>query len=115
MNMERANKIILEAIEQSERADTLILDDPVSLEEAINTCETSLPIVLDLNGEKLDVTQFSENKNKKIEVFVGPEGGWGEKDLKLFKEKNCKKIKIGENVLRAETAAVAISSLLLLR
>ena len=52
---------------------------------------------------------------EKIGVFIGPEGGWSDKELDLFKKYNVSLVKLGNQVLRAETAAVAVSTLMLLK
>lgn len=121
INMERADKIVREASEQSERVDFPFVDEPISLKEAISICETdSEPIVLDLKGEMINVTQLrqinSDNSEqaKEIYIFVGPEGGWSQKDFEEFEKIKYKKVTLGKQVLRAETASVAICSLLLL-
>ena len=39
---------------------------------------------------------------------IGPEGGWSDREEMYFKRHGYKLISLGENVLRAETAAVAV-------
>ncbi len=39
-------------------------------------------------------------------LFVGPEGGWSEKEIELFKKNNFEFRSLGQNILRAETAAI---------
>ena len=110
LNMDRADKIVREASEQSGRVDFPFVDEPITLKEAISICET--PIVLDLEGEPIDVTQLRETGN--VSIFVGPEGGWSKKDFEQFEKKEYKRVTMGPQILRAETASVAIASLLLL-
>ena len=43
---------------------------------------------------------------KNIAIFVGPEGGWTEDEINLFKKNNFKILSLGSNILRAETAAM---------
>ena len=47
-------------------------------------------------------------------VFIGPEGGWTENELNLFKRHNIKLISLGANTLRAETASISVASIFLL-
>lgn len=111
LNIERAEKIIKEASEQSERANMPVLHKIISLEDALNDAESNV-IVLHTEGNKIDVSQL--HNSTALSVFVGPEGGWGEKDLALFVKYNVSLVSMGQNVLRAETASVAVSSLILL-
>lgn len=111
LNMDRADKIVREASEQSERADVPFVDEPVSLAEALSLCETSAT-VLHLEGDPINVTQLRETG--KVSLFVGPEGGWSEKDLNQFTHTSHEIVSMGDQVLRAETASIAGCSLLLL-
>jgi 16S rRNA (uracil1498-N3)-methyltransferase len=111
LNMDRADKIVREACEQSGRADFPFVDEPISLKEAVSICETT-PIVLDLAGNQVDVTQLRGTGS--VSVFVGPEGGWSTKDFEQFGKKEYKRVTMGDQILRAETASIAICSLLLL-
>jgi len=111
ISMDRADKIVREASEQSERADVPFLDEPISLKEALSICET-IPVILHLGVPRINVTQLRETQN--VAVFVGPEGGFSDRDLEQFKRKHAQVVSLGEQVLRAETANVAICSLLLL-
>ena len=43
-------------------------------------------------------------------MLIGPEGGWSEKELELFKEKNVQVVSLPFGVLRAETAAIVASA-----
>jgi 16S rRNA (uracil1498-N3)-methyltransferase len=47
-------------------------------------------------------------------VFVGPEGGFTDQELQMFKSRNIPIVSLGTQILRAETASVAIASVLLL-
>jgi 16S rRNA (uracil1498-N3)-methyltransferase len=111
LNMDRADKIVREAAEQSARTDLPFLDEPVKLSVALKVAEET-PIILDINAPKIDLQKL--RSQKKICVFVGPEGGWGQRDRELFDKRKVEYVSFGKNVLRAETASVAIASLLLL-
>ena len=111
LNIERARKIIKEASEQSERGLMPEICEPISLEDVLVdlNCEA---IALHLSGERFDSSKL--NNISKLGLFVGPEGGWGENDIELFKKSNVELITLGSQVLRAETASVAACAKLLL-
>jgi len=113
LNLVRARKIIKESAEQSGRGVLPDIAEPVSLEAALS----SLPapaIVLDPSGENFQLSISNFQSIFKIGIFIGPEGGWSDQELQLFRDKNIPLVSLGSQILRAETAAVAVSALLLL-
>ncbi len=46
------------------------------------------------------------NKEDKVLLIVGPEGGFDNKELEYFKDNKVKFCSLGKNILRAETAAI---------
>lgn len=111
LNMDRADKIVREAAEQSGRIDLPFLDEPTKLSVALKVAEQT-PLILDIDAQKIDVPKIRSQKD--VCVFVGPEGGWGQRDKELFDKRKVEYISLGKNVLRAETASVSIASILLL-
>lgn len=134
-NFDRARKIIRESAEQSEKIFLPELHDVQSLENFLklvkpNFSSKKLSLGEDVDKKKVEKNNvkifaldfnskpfcFSNFKKNMHDVFflIGPEGGWGEGDLKLFEKFGIEKISIGSQILRAETAAIAISALMLL-
>ncbi len=112
LNVERAQKIITEAVEQSGRGIKPILHELVPLEEALEKLNCK-GFVLNIAGTPLS-NIIDKNSNEEIALFVGPEGGWSDRDLNFFKNKNIEAVSLCEATLRAETANIVASSLLLL-
>ncbi|MBU6430921.1 MAG: 16S rRNA (uracil(1498)-N(3))-methyltransferase [Patescibacteria group bacterium] len=110
INFERGRKIIKEASEQSGRGRMPILGELTDLEESLNNNFPS--IAFHPMGDKFERSNFE--KEKVIGIFIGPEGGWGDRELEIFKEREVKILSLGSQIFRAETAAVAVSSLFLL-
>jgi 16S rRNA (uracil1498-N3)-methyltransferase len=109
LNTERLVKISKEASEQSFRTTVPKIFEPLQLEKALENFDGEL-FVLDFDGESIK----NVNANK-IGILVGPEGGWSEKEREYFKNKNIKSVSLGNPVLRAETAAIVGSALILLK
>jgi 16S rRNA (uracil1498-N3)-methyltransferase len=125
LNQERLLKISVEASEQSGRGDVPEIYEPVSLQDAFallkeqekTTGEEIRAVAFDPSG-----TSFSEEmrvprspySGEVGALFIGPEGGFTEEELSLFKENNVKIRSLGSQILRAETAAVAVSALFLI-
>jgi len=71
-------------------------------------------IVLDIDGDPSGIKKQFHGAGK-IGILIGPEGGWTENERDLFEHKKIKSFSFGEQVLRAETAAIAASALILLK
>lgn len=109
LNTERLVKISKEASEQSFRTTVPKIFEPLQLEKALENFDGEL-YVLDFDGE--NIKDINANK---IGIIIGPEGGWSEKEREYFKTKNIKSVSLGNPVLRAETAAIVGSALILLK
>jgi 16S rRNA (uracil1498-N3)-methyltransferase len=114
ISLERLQKIAVEASEQSGRGDVPQIHPVVALVDTFQSAD--LPkdkIALHPEGELL--ADFLTHTNpKKLAVFLGPEGGFSENEIKEFASAGIPTVSIGTQILRAETAAVAVASLLLL-
>jgi 16S rRNA (uracil1498-N3)-methyltransferase len=111
IDMTRAQKIVIEASEQSGRCAVPAVHDVTSLEDFLN--KNKLPVfAFHGKGEVFDREKMIGHTE--MCVLVGPEGGWSEKDIALMKTSGVHVVSLGTQTLRAETAGVAISSLLLL-
>ncbi len=120
LNMERAQKIITESAEQSGKAVLPRLNSEVLLKEYLDEISknngVSQTFALHMSGEPFNLNQVSQRigEGQTLSVFVGPEGGWSDAEIKLFNETGIPVYSLGSQTLRAETAAVAIVALILL-
>ena len=111
INKERLEKVIIEAIEQSNRINIPIIEDPQSLKEFLGNKKIDL-IFTDLNSDnkKLDTGKLTTNPTC---VIIGPEGDFSEEErAKILKFKDVQPIKINDNILRSETAVISALSIL---
>lgn len=108
LNMERAQKIVREAAEQSGWATLPIVHEPQPIADALE--HVGNPIVFDLGHEQF----VPEEASTDVSLFIGPEGGWDEHEQDLFEFKKIPMYSLGSQTLRAETAAVAVCTKLLL-
>lgn len=103
LNLLRLQKIVKEASEQSARFFVPEILSPLKLDEAIKTYGGQLDNLFCHFGG----LEFNEIKiGEKVGVWIGPEGGWSEEEIKKIHEFNFRIVSLGENVLRAETAAI---------
>lgn len=52
-----------------------------------------------------------ENKDIKIAIIIGPEGGLEEKEVETLKQKDAKIVSLGKRILRTETVAMVLTSI----
>lgn len=110
LNKERLEKIIKEAAEQSGRGVLPKINKAVDFNEAVAEAKNKNEINLFFNiGES--PFGHSMSKSKKIGVFVGPEGGWTEEEIKIAQSNGFTLVGLGDTILRAETAAAIASYL----
>ena len=107
LNLERLQKIAKEASEQSGRAIVPEIAEPIAFAKAIEVAEGG-SILFDMSGSKFNSNNKSENKN----LFIGPEGGWTEEEIKKAREAGFQISSLGTNTLRAETAAIVATYLI---
>ena len=110
LNEKRINKIIIEASEQSNRLKVPSLDKLTKLDTFLKSNQNANIIFGDLNTEnkKIDL----KNKNP-LCVLIGPEGDFSLKEReRILKLKNIIPLKINDNILRSETAAISMISII---
>jgi len=112
LNLERCATILKEAAEQSGRAIIPKLHPVLSFDRAVSQAQAS--------GAKTYFASVSEKENmvrgagnRQINLFIGPEGGWEEREIYAAGRANFEIISLGRLALRSETAAVVASYTLL--
>ena len=109
VNYERAEKILREASEQSGRATLPTISEIISVEKL-----PSYVVVFDPRGEISAREYFAKNAIAPASLFIGPEGGFTEDEVKLFQSRNIPIVSTGTQILRAETAAIIALTLALI-
>ena len=110
INEKRVKKIIVEASEQSNRLNLPILDKLKKLEDFLKENTDTTIFFGDLNSDnkKIDI-----QSDEPICVLIGPEGDFSIKERKIIsKMKNIIPLNINKNILRSETAAISIISII---
>jgi len=103
LNLVRLQKIAKEAAEQSGRFFVPSVLSPLRLDEALKIYGDKFSNLLcNFGGSELK----NIKTNSQIGIWVGPEGGWSEEELEEINDFKFKIVSLGENILRAETAAV---------
>ena len=113
INKQRLEKIITEAAEQSNRINVPIIEKLQNLKSFLSNNKSKMHLIFtDLNSKnkKLD---FNKLINKPICIIIGPEGDFSEQEKKnILAYERVNSIKINENILRSETAAISTISII---
>jgi 16S rRNA (uracil1498-N3)-methyltransferase len=100
----RLEKIITEAAEQSGRA--IIPQIIISDDFDINNLPDWKNIFFHTQNENSqDLRSIEKRSWEKINLFVGPEGGWSESEVQIL-EQNTSRIHLGNRILRTETTGI---------
>ena len=110
LNQKRINKIIVEASEQSNRLKVPVLDEIIKLDNFLKDNQKTTIIFGDLNTKNI---KLNFNSKEPLCVLIGPEGDFSSREReKVLKFENVIPLKINENILRSETAAISIVSII---
>jgi 16S rRNA (uracil1498-N3)-methyltransferase len=109
----RWQEIAVKAVQQSRRAKVPRVEPYRSFQEALNFCgKDGLRILLwEKKGEPLREI-LRQNHPQKVYAVVGPEGGFTEEEVALAKDKGFVPVKLGQRILRTETAAITLVAIL---
>ncbi|MDR0645643.1 MAG: 16S rRNA (uracil(1498)-N(3))-methyltransferase [Elusimicrobiota bacterium] len=102
---DRWRNILISACKQCETPRVPQIFEPVDFSAAV---QTNIPAIICYENEKktniLPVINKLQNAAE-LAVFVGPEGGYAEEEIKLAISRKILPLTLGNNILRAETAA----------
>ena len=106
--VERWRRIAVQAAEQSRRNAPPEFSEPMKLQASVNF-PGSLRIVLSEAEQHQSLRELiSANEGVSDALLAnGPEGGWTEDELDLFRKEGWTSASLGPTILRAETAAIA--------
>ena len=113
INFERLEKIIIEATEQSNRINIPILEKTQNLESFLKKNERKINLIFtDLNTKNKKI-ELNKNSKKPLCIIIGPEGDFSENERQAILDfEGVNPVKINQNILRAETAAISSISIL---
>lgn len=104
---ERWRKIAFEASKQCGRAKLMSVEEPVSFSGLFEQI-SGQPVMF---SEREGAGFASIPEASSMTLIFGPKGGWEDGELDLAKKNNAAIITFGGRVLRAETAAIALTAI----
>jgi 16S rRNA (uracil1498-N3)-methyltransferase len=105
-------QVSISACEQSGRSKIPTIKLPIEFDQISEGIKTNSLNLL-LHPDNLEESSNLPNEySGDINVFIGPEGGFSQDEVRLLKKQNCINIKLGPRILRTETAPLAIIAIL---
>lgn len=104
--LERWRKIASESVKQCQRGRIPEITDVMSVASAVKFSKgLDLTIAAyECEKETSIKSVLSAQSPKSIGIFIGPEGGLDDKEVKMFHDANIKTVTLGKRILRTETA-----------
>lgn len=113
--LERWNKITEEAAKQSKRGIIPEVCNILTFEEMLSALEDNELIIVPYeNEENMGIKEVLKDEScKKINIIIGPEGGFEEKEIEALRAIGSKIVSLGPRILRTETAGFITSAIIL--
>jgi 16S rRNA (uracil1498-N3)-methyltransferase len=111
---ERWRRLAVQAAEQSRRSAAPEIEAPRKLQEVISLPGNPRIVLAESERQTSLRDALSANQSPtEVVLAVGPEGGWTEDELQLFDKAGWIRATLGSTILRAETAAIAATAIVI--
>ncbi|MGO9646467.1 MAG: RsmE family RNA methyltransferase [Terriglobales bacterium] len=107
--VERWQRIVRQAAEQSRRNSPPEVSQPIKLKDAL-ALPGSTRIVLSESEKDVMLKDSLQSTVSDVILALGPEGGWTASELDQFRDAGWSSASLGDTILRAETAAIAATA-----
>lgn len=104
---DRLNKIIISAMKQSLKAYLPKLNEAVKFSDFIKQETANSKFIAYCSENHRDLLKNVTDQNKDIEILIGPEGDFSNKEVEMALANGFKAVSLGQSRLRTETAAIA--------
>jgi 16S rRNA (uracil1498-N3)-methyltransferase len=108
--VERWQRIARQASEQSRRPRPPEISQPVKLNEAVGLPGSTRVLLAESDQDARLADVLDSDRGGEIVLAIGPEGGWTDSELAVFRDAGWKFASLGSTILRAETAASAATA-----
>jgi 16S rRNA (uracil1498-N3)-methyltransferase len=110
--VERWQRIVKQAAEQSRRASPPEVSQPIKFKDVLALPGTAR-IVLSESEKDITLRDALQSAASDLVLALGPEGGWTDSEIDQFREARWSSASLGNTILRAETAAIAALAVVL--
>ena len=112
LNFERANKIVVEATEQSNQLTPPEISKVIKLKDFLKNLDSSSKLLFADVNSKNNLKAEAIKGAKTLSVLIGPEGDFSPSEREfIFANRNVIPFTISKNILRSDTAVISAISL----
>lgn len=114
--IEKLNLITQQSLKQCGRSKPMVIKPTKKLTDLVNDLKQHDLIIFANETEKSENLNdvLMQNKNaKNIAIIVGCEGGFEQTEIDLLINNNAKSVTLGSRILRAETASIMLTAIIL--
>jgi 16S rRNA (uracil1498-N3)-methyltransferase len=116
---DRWRRIATESAKQSHRVGVMRIAAVSSVDDALASAvvdgESAVWMTPDENAASFADVMDERAGQKRVTIFIGPEGGWDEREAAGFRRGGAAAARFGRNILRTETAAITAAGWVALR
>jgi 16S rRNA (uracil1498-N3)-methyltransferase len=110
--MQRARRIMLEALKQSRRRKLVEMVEPIGFADFCHRRSTENNLFFsERHGCNLRETAAQLGQTTELCLWIASEGGWSDPEIKMAETNGFISIHLGPRILRTETAAIAAVAL----
>jgi 16S rRNA (uracil1498-N3)-methyltransferase len=102
----RMIEIIKSAVKQSERNSIPVVLCPLKFKDIFER-DIIIANRTAINGKIYNATDIAAMNLNEFNILIGPEGGFSDDEVSFMVSHNCMTLMLSENILRAQTAAIA--------
>jgi len=111
INIERVKKVAISAMKQSQQSTLPILSPLLPFKHVINS-KADQNFIAYVDQENPDHLKDKIIKSKSYLILIGPEGDFAEEELEFAFQNDFRRVSLGPNRLRTETAGLAACHIL---
>lgn len=103
-----------QSIKQCKRSKPMIVSETLSFSAMIDRLKDYDTIIFANECERQDkLSDLSLSMGKKVAIVIGSEGGFSNSEIDALRDIGAKSITLGKRILRAETASIALTSVVM--
>jgi 16S rRNA (uracil1498-N3)-methyltransferase len=116
VKLDKMRQVVVEACKQSGRNQLMQIDSLMSWKQFVAQEVAPLStVVADPDGPPLSTLDVPVLRKADVRLVIGPEGGLSAAELQEALEAGAKAVSLGTNILRVETAALALAAVFLMK